>query len=49
MLFLIKYKNRYITLKIEQTTIVYAQCDRYTSYDVIKYVITADVYVSKLI
>ena len=31
-------------LKTEQTTIVYAQCDRWTSYDVIKYhMITTDV------
>ena len=30
-------------LKTEQTTIVYAQCDRWTSYDVIKYhMITTD-------
>ena len=28
ILFLIKYKNRNIILKTEQTTIVYAQCDR---------------------
>ena len=27
-LFLIKYKNRNIILKTEQTTIAYAQCDR---------------------
>ena len=30
-------------MKIEQTTIVYAQWDRWTSYDVIKHMITTDV------
>ena len=30
-------------LKTEQTTIVYAQCDRWTSYDVVKHhMITTD-------
>ena len=44
ILLLIKYKNRNIILKTEQMTIVYAQCDRWTSYDVIKYhMITTDV------
>ena len=32
-------------MKIEQTTIAYAQCDRKTSYDVLKHhMITTDVY-----
>ena len=30
-------------MKTEQTTIVYAQWDRLTSYDVIKHIITIDV------
>ena len=42
--FLIKYKTRNIIMKTEQTTIVYAQWDRWTSYDVIKHhMITTDV------
>ena len=41
---MIKYKNRNTIFKTEQKTIVYAQCDRWTSYDVIKYyLITTDV------
>ena len=42
IVFLIKHKNCNIILKTEQTTTVYAQCDRWT-YDVIKYMITTDV------
>ena len=43
ILFLIKYKTRNI-MKTEQTTIVYAQWDRWTSHDVIKHhMITTDV------
>ena len=41
-LFLIEHKNCNIILKTEQTTTVYAQCDRWT-YDVMKYMITTDV------
>ena len=33
-MFLIKYKTRNKVMKIEQATIVYAQWDRWTSYDV---------------
>ena len=36
-LFLIKYKNRNIILKTEQTMILNAQCDRGTSYNLIKH------------
>ena len=44
ILFLIKYKIRNIITKTEQTEIVYAQWDRWTSYDVIKHhMITTDV------
>ena len=40
----IKFKNRNIILKTEQTTTVYGQCDRWTSYDLIKHhMITIDV------
>ena len=43
-LFLIKYRTRNIIMKTEQTTVVYAQWDRWTSYDVIKHhMITTDV------
>ena len=35
---LIKYKNRNITLKTEQTSTVYPKCDRWTSYDVSSHV-----------
>ena len=44
-LFLIKQKTRNIIMKTEQTTIVYAQWDRWTSCDVIKHnMITTDVH-----
>ena len=44
ILFLIKYNTRNIIMKTEQMTIVYAQWDRWTSYDVIKHhMITTDV------
>ena len=43
ILFLIKYKTRNLKMKAEQTTIVDAQWDRWTSYDTIKYMITTDV------
>ena len=44
ILFLIKHKTRNIIMKTEQTTIVYAQWDRWTSYYVIKHhTITTDV------
>ena len=43
ILFLIKYKIRNIIMKTEQTTIVYAQWDRWTSYDMMKHhMITTD-------
>ena len=43
-MFLIKHKTRHIIMKTEQTTIVYSQWDRWTSYDVIKrQMITTDV------
>ena len=43
ILFLIKYKTCNIIMKTEQTTIVYAQSDRWT-YDVIKHhMITTDI------
>ena len=41
-LFLIKYKTCNVIIKTKQT-IVYTQRDRWTSYDVIKYMITTDV------
>ena len=41
---LIKYKTHNIIMKTEQTRIVYAQWDRWKSYDVIKHpMITNDV------
>ena len=46
-LFLIKYKNRNIILRTEQTVIIYAQCDRWTSYDVIKPLMTTTDVISK--
>ena len=43
-LFLIKYRTRNIIIKTEQTTVVYAQWDRWTSYEMIKHnMITTDV------
>ena len=43
-LFLIKYRTRNIIMKTEQTTVVYAQWDRWTSYEMIKHnMITTDV------
>ena len=42
--FLIKYKPHNIIMKTEQTTIVYAQLDRWTSYNVIKdHMISTDI------
>ena len=39
-----KTQTRNIMMKTEQTTVVYAQWDRWTSYDVIKHhMITTDV------
>ena len=44
ILFLIEYKTQNIIMKTEQATIVYAQWDRWASYDVIKHhMITTDV------
>ena len=43
-LFLITYKTRNIILETEQTIIVYAQCDRWTSYDMVEdHMTTTDV------
>ena len=43
-LFLIKYRTRNIIMKTEQTTVVYAQWDRWTSYEMIKHnMITTDI------
>ena len=43
-LFLIKYRTRNIIMKTEQTTVVNAQWDRWTSYEMIKHnMITTDV------
>ena len=37
MLLLIKYKPRNMIMKTEQTAILYAQWDRWASYDMIKH------------